>query len=326
MKKPLLIYAALTGSKYSKESNQHAPQGVPTIPYSYEEALEDAKECYRLGARLIHVHSRGNNGEHLMDTKWYSKFGQQIRKLYPDISLCFATSRTGHVAKQIGKRLQALLNSGMPEMEAFINAEFERIAYLETDNITSLPDYITAFTATEVKMLDNTLETGHVNDVESPEKTRQFFETLISETNKRGIKQEIEITTLNSLDLIEKTEYSTHWGQKPSIVFLPGFTKFFPFSTETLDNMILRAKRWLDQIGGGLITLGRVLSHNDDSISARQEYIKYSLHNPHINAIRVGIEDSPFWGNQILSNPQLVLQTAQLIKEYGGDINLNPKL
>jgi uncharacterized protein (DUF849 family) len=321
MSRSILIYAALTGSRYTREPNQYAPYGVPEIPYTYEEAFSDAEKCYQQGARLIHVHSRGCKGEHLVDSDWYHNFVRCIRNSYSDIRLCLATSRAGEVAQEIKKHYVDLLEKGMGKEEAALHAEFRRVAYLNKLGNTMLPDYVTAFTATEVKMLNNELETGHVNDITSKKTTRQFFKALIKETNEKNVKQEIEITTQDSLELLEKEEHNVTWGKEPSIVFLPGFTRSFPFSIKTLDSMIARAREWLDQRGGGLISLGRILSYNENTDFSRHEHIRYTVQNPHIDAIRIGIEDGPFWGERTLSNSQLVQKTYELIKEYGGDIS-----
>lgn len=321
MTNSLQIYAAITGSKFSRKPNSHAPQGIPGIPYTSAECIDDVIACYQLGAQLIHIHSRSNTGQHTMIPLWYYKFSNIVRKHCPNITLCFATSRAGQVAKQIRHRHRNLIGEGFTYQEASLQAEFERVGYLKTDDSSLWPDYITAFTATEVKLICNELETGHVNDVLSSDETSHFFKHLLAYTNQKKIKHEIEITTPESINIFNLTEYKALWSEKPSIVILPGFTRSFHFSPETLDVIISKSRRWLNSIGGGHITLGRVVSSNEDSILARYEHVKYALNNPDIDAIRVGIEDGPFFGKRILSNSQLILKTTQIISELGGNIS-----
>ncbi len=325
MSSSLQLYTAMSGSRFTKIPNAYAPIGVPTIPYTVNEALVDAKECYKLGVRLMHVHSRGNLGEHVMDPEWYYEFGNQIRSQCPEVKLCFASSRAGQVAETIRNRQQQLLKLGYSKEEATVKAEFERVGYLETKDASLYPEYITAFTATEVKMLDNNLETGHVSETQSPHETRQFFENLLTYTNSLRVKQEIEITTANSLDILDKFELKAQWNKQPSVVFLPGFTRSFPFSPTILNHLLPRARQWLDRMGGGLITLGRIISAGEDSILARQEHVEYAINNPYVDAIRIGIEDSPFYGSHVLSNPEIVKNTVQLIEQLGGKIALSTK-
>ena len=71
--KDLLLYLAVNGSRYSKIPSQYALRGVPKVPCTVEEVVNDVKACTQAGVRLIHVHSRGTLGEHQADPGWYSK-------------------------------------------------------------------------------------------------------------------------------------------------------------------------------------------------------------------------------------------------------------
>ena len=51
MEKKIIITAALTGSRPTKEMN-------PAVPYSPKEIIEAAVECHKAGAAIVHVHVR----------------------------------------------------------------------------------------------------------------------------------------------------------------------------------------------------------------------------------------------------------------------------
>ena len=72
MQKKTIITAALTGAVTPKEINPH-------IPLTPEEIAEDAVNCWRAGAAVVHIHMRDENGDGTMDKKRFKKTAELIR-------------------------------------------------------------------------------------------------------------------------------------------------------------------------------------------------------------------------------------------------------
>lgn len=51
MEKKIIITVAVTGSRPTKQMN-------PAIPYTPEEIVKAALDCYRAGAAIVHIHVR----------------------------------------------------------------------------------------------------------------------------------------------------------------------------------------------------------------------------------------------------------------------------
>lgn len=69
----LIITAALTGSRPTKEMN-------PAVPYSPREIAQSAFECYRAGAAIVHIHVRDpETGEPSHDLALFEEVVRRIR-------------------------------------------------------------------------------------------------------------------------------------------------------------------------------------------------------------------------------------------------------
>jgi uncharacterized protein (DUF849 family) len=68
----VFITAALTGAWATKEMNEH-------LPITPEEIAEDAYQCWKAGAAIVHLHMRDDNGEGTMDPAKYAETIKLIR-------------------------------------------------------------------------------------------------------------------------------------------------------------------------------------------------------------------------------------------------------
>ncbi|MBM4463284.1 MAG: 3-keto-5-aminohexanoate cleavage protein [Chloroflexi bacterium] len=77
---PLMITVAITGGVQGKEIN-------PNHPETAEEQVEQLKECYKLGATMVHLHVRRPDNPTLTasDPKEYRKVNGMIREACPEI-------------------------------------------------------------------------------------------------------------------------------------------------------------------------------------------------------------------------------------------------
>lgn len=320
MSRDLALYVALNGSRYSKAASNYAPQGVPYLPCTIEEIINDVKECFAAGVRLVHMHSRNRSGEHRADAKWYQRVSAILKMQYPEVKFCFATSRAGEVMGQIHDKY-VLLSDLLSETDARVESEMLRLACLESTVNEELPHFLTAFTATEVRMSDAAADIGHIQDAQSPEVTKRFVEKTLELSKKKKVCHELEITTLGSIDIIESLQKKLGFSTPLSIVVLPGFTKEFQFSPSILDGILQRARQVIKNAGEGFITLGRILPPCTENLeSKRFECIEYALHHPCVDAIRVGIEDAPYWDREPSTNLELVMRTINYVMKLNGNI------
>lgn len=68
----VIITAALTGAGTPRSQN-------PNIPYTPEEIAEDAYQCWKAGAAVVHLHMRDERGLGSMDAKRFQKTIQLLR-------------------------------------------------------------------------------------------------------------------------------------------------------------------------------------------------------------------------------------------------------
>jgi len=123
MKRKVIINACLTGMVPTKESN-------PNTPISPAEIIECALNCAKLGASMIHLHARDEQGKPTWKKEVYAEIIEGIRKVNKDLILCVSTS--GRDWKEFEKRSECLELTGeaKPDMASltmgsmnFINQE-----------------------------------------------------------------------------------------------------------------------------------------------------------------------------------------------------------
>ena len=95
----LIITLAPTGMIPRKED-------TPYVPLTAEEIAKDTYEAYKLGASVVHVHARDDNGEPTHRKACFEEIFQKIRNKCPDIIICATTS--GRVDPQVEHRAEVL--------------------------------------------------------------------------------------------------------------------------------------------------------------------------------------------------------------------------
>jgi 3-keto-5-aminohexanoate cleavage enzyme len=79
---------------------------TPYVPISPEEIAKDAYEAYKLGASIIHVHARDDQGKPTCKKAVFEEIFKRIRSKCPDIIICATTS--GRVDPQVEHRTEVL--------------------------------------------------------------------------------------------------------------------------------------------------------------------------------------------------------------------------
>lgn len=72
MAQKMVITAAICGAETTREHN-------PNLPITPEELAEDAYNCYKAGAAIVHLHVRDENGNATMNTDIFSKTMKLIK-------------------------------------------------------------------------------------------------------------------------------------------------------------------------------------------------------------------------------------------------------
>lgn len=122
-KRKVIINACLTGMIPTKELN-------PNTPISPKEIIQSALNCADLGASMVHLHARDEDGKPAWKKEIYAEIIHGIRKMNKDLILVVSTS--GRNWKEFEKRSECLELEGdaRPDMASltmgsmnFINQE-----------------------------------------------------------------------------------------------------------------------------------------------------------------------------------------------------------
>lgn len=83
--KPLIINVALTGAVPKKSK-------FPNLPTTPEEISQDVESCFKLGARVFHIHMRDEHDGPTQEQRLFKKTVDLIRKTTPEAIVCATTS------------------------------------------------------------------------------------------------------------------------------------------------------------------------------------------------------------------------------------------
>jgi len=87
MELPRLMVAP-NGARRSKQDH-------PALPMTIAETVAAAKACHAAGADGLHLHVRGKNGEHLLDSALYREAILELKTVIPDMSVQITTEAVG---------------------------------------------------------------------------------------------------------------------------------------------------------------------------------------------------------------------------------------
>lgn len=107
---PLIITAAITGSRITRET-------APYIPVTPEEIVQSAVECWNAGASVVHIHVRDpKTGLGSQDVELFRNVVEPLREK-TDLILCLTTS--GIPGKNLGVEERLAPLALAPEMGSF---------------------------------------------------------------------------------------------------------------------------------------------------------------------------------------------------------------
>ncbi|QCX33883.1 3-keto-5-aminohexanoate cleavage protein [Caloramator sp. E03] len=121
----VIITAALTGAMTPKELN-------PSIPLTPEEIAEDAYNCWKAGAAVVHLHMRDDNGIGTMDKEKFKKTIDLIKER-TDCNVVINCTTSGDSRASYEERM-AHLSYVKPEMASFDAGSFNWMPFGVFDN------------------------------------------------------------------------------------------------------------------------------------------------------------------------------------------------
>ncbi|MCG3141328.1 MAG: 3-keto-5-aminohexanoate cleavage enzyme [Anaerolineae bacterium] len=80
----VIITAALTGAQQGKEAN-------PNLPEQPDEIIQQALDCWRAGAAIVHLHARNERGRATSDVRVFRKIVNGIRAASSDVVINLTT-------------------------------------------------------------------------------------------------------------------------------------------------------------------------------------------------------------------------------------------
>jgi 3-keto-5-aminohexanoate cleavage enzyme len=105
----LIITAAVTGAEVTRDMQ-------PNLPLTPEEIAEEAYNCYKAGASIIHVHARDEEGKPTQSYEYYKKIKEAIEN---KCNVIFQPSTGGATWHSFEERMQPLkLNPEMATLSA----------------------------------------------------------------------------------------------------------------------------------------------------------------------------------------------------------------
>ncbi|MCR4671828.1 MAG: 3-keto-5-aminohexanoate cleavage protein [Lachnospiraceae bacterium] len=166
MSDKVIITAALTGTSTPVSLN-------PNLPATPERIAEDAYNCWKAGAAIVHLHMRDANGKGVFDVEMFRKTIELIRA-HEDCDVvinCTSSGQRGGV-DEMGSTIPV---EGPKRMEHFQQLDGIEIGSMDCGTFNWMPNYIF---------------------INSP----NFLRELGKVYNERGIKPEIEVFDVSMMN------------------------------------------------------------------------------------------------------------------------------
>jgi len=89
----LIITAALNGAEVTKDAQ-------PNLPITAEEIAVEAEKAYKVGASIVHIHARKEDGSPTQDIEYYREIKERIERRCPVIIQLSTGGATWHSAEE----------------------------------------------------------------------------------------------------------------------------------------------------------------------------------------------------------------------------------
>lgn len=341
-RRPIILASALTGARYSRDASSPNFHGA-NVPITPEETVADASEAYRAGARFLHIHARNPaSGQQYADLGWYRAVAAGVRVACPGVLVGFPTSRKGEVGRQIEARCEQARRSspdGRVGARQRVDAEL-----LRGIGVEACPDTITTFTASEIAMTSGSAAGGGdgAERWADPQLIREYYRSFTAKVSRFGVGQELELTTWRAFDVIEEVaaDAALNFRGPVHVVILLGFSAALPIHRDVYEGSLARLDRFRRLTGLRLaVSVGGVIRPNEaapgplprrhggrlpEGTHDYREIIEWVLADDRVDAIRVGLEDTPLLYDRQRTNADLVRQAREICEELGGRVETDP--
>jgi len=148
----LIIQLAPTGTVITRKDTPH-------VPITPEEIAMDTYEAYKLGASVVHIHARDEEGRPTLKKEAYQSIIDGIRKKCPEIIICASTS--GRMDPDIEHRLEVL---GLePEMASLMMGSVNFFKNPSINAIENIQQLARAMNDRRIKPELEVFEPGFIN-------------------------------------------------------------------------------------------------------------------------------------------------------------------
>ena len=280
---PLIISAALTGGVHGKELN-------PNLPETPEEQAEQAYECLKAGASIVHIHARDPNKGYSSastDSAQYHKANKLIRELCPDIIINNTTG--GGLGLTTEERVKSL--DANPEVASLNMGPLAWKAKMKKRNppLSGRPDEV---------LLDS---------IWPPTFTWGETEIFSKKMMEKNIKPEMEVYHQGQFHLVYNLINKGLISEPYLIQFVMGAPSAVLPTPSNLLSMVNNAPQ------NSIISVIGVGAHQ---LPLTTIAIAMGLH------VRVGLEDNIYYKKDVLcqNNAQLVERAARIAKELNREV------
>ncbi|HTY90807.1 MAG TPA: 3-keto-5-aminohexanoate cleavage protein [Methanocella sp.] len=151
-KEKLIIQLAPTGMVPTKKDTPH-------VPITPKEIAADTYKAYRLGASVVHLHARGEDGRPTYKKEVYEEIFSRVREKCPDIVICASTS--GRLYSDIDQRAE-VLELG-PEMASLTVGSLNFPSDISINSIETIKDLAIRMARRGIKPELEIFESGFIN-------------------------------------------------------------------------------------------------------------------------------------------------------------------
>lgn len=148
----LIIKLAPTGMIPTKDQTKE-------IPITPEEIAEDTYKAYRLGASVVHVHARDEQGRPTHKKERFEEIFRQIREKCPDMIICATTS--GRVTPQVEHRSEVL--DLKPEMASLTVGSLNFPGYPSVNSFQTIRELAAVMKGNDILPELEIFESGFIN-------------------------------------------------------------------------------------------------------------------------------------------------------------------
>ncbi|WP_457599021.1 GNAT family N-acetyltransferase [Hydrogenimonas sp.] len=178
---PLIINVCLTGMTPTKMVNPH-------VPLSVDEIVEQAIRVCDLGASIVHLHARDEQGVPTPDARYYEKIITAIRREREDLVCCVTTS--GRNWSDFERRAEVLYLTGdaKPDMASLTLGSLNFLTGASVNPITTIERLAMTMKERKIKPELEIFDSGMVNLAKYLERHeiiggRKYFNILLGNIN-----------------------------------------------------------------------------------------------------------------------------------------------